>query len=160
MNIEIIDDENYLTPDQSDLLKGLINLASKKLEVNPHSEVDISIVDNERIQQLNRDFRNKDQATDVLSFALNEGEEWLELDSFIELEECPQIAPHLGDIIISIERAKEQAIEYGHSIDRELGFLAVHGFLHLNGFDHQTAEEEKEMFALQDEVLKEYGLCR
>lgn len=66
----------------------------------------------------------------------------------------------LGDIIISIERTKEQAEEYGHSFDRELGFLALHGFLHLLGFDHMNEEEEKVMFTKQKEILEEYGLSR
>jgi probable rRNA maturation factor len=66
----------------------------------------------------------------------------------------------LGDIIISIERTKEQAEEYGHSFDRELGFLALHGFLHLLGFDHMNEEDEKEMFTKQKEILEEYGLSR
>jgi len=65
-----------------------------------------------------------------------------------------------GDIIISVDRAKEQAEEYGHSLERELGFLALHGFLHLNGYDHQTEEEEKEMTGLQTEILTAYGLTR
>ena len=62
--------------------------------------------------------------------------------------------------MISVERAKEQAQEYGHSFDRELGFLAVHGFLHLNGYDHMTPEDEKEMFTLQEDILTAYGLKR
>ena len=66
----------------------------------------------------------------------------------------------LGDIIISIERTKEQAEEYGHSFDRELGFLALHGFLHLLGFDHMNEEDEKVMFTKQKEILEEYGLSR
>lgn len=66
----------------------------------------------------------------------------------------------LGDIMISIERAQEQAEEYGHSYDRELGFLALHGFLHINGYDHMTPEDEKKMFGLQKEILDAYGLER
>ena len=66
----------------------------------------------------------------------------------------------LGDVFISIERAHEQAAEFGHAFEREIGFLAVHGFLHINGYDHQTEEEEKEMFGLQAKILQEYGLER
>jgi probable rRNA maturation factor len=66
----------------------------------------------------------------------------------------------LGDIMISTERAQEQAQEYGHSYDRELGFLALHGFLHINGYDHMTPEDEKIMFGLQKEILDAYGLER
>ena len=75
-------------------------------------------------------------------------------------DEMPAMPRNLGDIMISVERAKEQASEYGHSYDRELGFLALHGFLHINGYDHMTPEDEKEMFGLQKEILDAYGLKR
>lgn len=78
---------------------------------------------------------------------------------FFEEEDFP-IPRLLGDIFISLDRTKEQAKDYGHSFERELGFLVVHGFLHLNGYDHQTEAEEKEMFALQEKILKEHGLER
>lgn len=159
MIIEIIDDENYLNQDQIALIIQLVNHTANKLNLPEESEVDISIVDNETIHQLNRDYRQVDRPTDVLSFALEE-----------DLEDAPKLNPssliaegiptHLGDIIISHPKAVEQAQDYNHSIDRELGFLAVHGFLHLNGFDHMTDEDEAVMFQLQDEVLIENGLTR
>jgi probable rRNA maturation factor len=76
------------------------------------------------------------------------------------MDEEDPMPRNLGDIMISTERAAEQAEEYGHSFDRELGFLAVHGFLHINGYDHMTPEDEKEMFGLQKEILDAYGLKR
>lgn len=101
----------------------------------------IVAMDNEEIHQINKEFRNVDRPTDVLSF-----EEHLE--------------DYLGDILISIERCHEQAIEYGHSFERELLFLITHGFLHLNGYDHMNDEEEKEMFDLQRKLLTNYGVTR
>ena len=68
--------------------------------------------------------------------------------------------PIIGELFISVDKAREQAAEYGHSFEREMGFLAVHGFLHINGYDHYTPEEEKEMFGLQEEILTAYGLTR
>ena len=67
---------------------------------------------------------------------------------------------YIGELYISIDRAREQAAEYGHSFEREMGFLAVHGFLHINGYDHYTPQEEAEMFGLQEEILTAYGLTR
>ena len=84
-----------------------------------------------------------------------------------DLAENPELAEmmaefdtYIGELFISIDKAREQAEEYGHSFEREMGFLAVHGFLHINGYDHYTPEEEKEMFGLQEEILTAYGLTR
>ena len=118
----------------------------------------VTFMDNAAIQVINRDYRDKDQPTDVISFALEEETEE-ELPIIFD-DEIPAMPRNLGDIMISVERAKEQASEYGHSYDRELGFLALHGFLHINGYDHMTPEDEKEMFGLQKEILDAYGLKR
>ncbi|MBD1371168.1 rRNA maturation RNase YbeY [Hazenella sp. IB182357] len=119
----------------------------------PPSEVVVTLVDNERIQQLNREYRNIDRPTDVLSFPLWEpNEDWV-------LNEEEERVP-LGDIIISIDKAREQAEAYRHSFNRELGFLAVHGFLHLLGYDHETEEEEHEMIRKQEEILNHIQLSR
>lgn len=119
----------------------------------PPSNVAVTVVDNEHIHMLNKEYRQVDRPTDVLSFPLWEpDEDWV-------IAEEEETVP-LGDIVISYPKAKEQAEEYGHSMERELGFLAVHGFLHLLGYDHETAEEEKEMFQRQEEILKQAGLER
>ncbi|MGX7144486.1 rRNA maturation RNase YbeY [Facklamia languida] len=157
MNLEIIDDHHYLTSDQLLLIEEVLQLAGQKLKRSDQDELDVTLVDNPTIQTLNRDYRGKDQVTDVLSFALLEGEEPVDWSNLSDTVDYPT---HLGDIIIAYQRAVDQAEEYGHSIDRELAFLAVHGFLHLNGYDHQTQEEELEMFRLQEEVLEDYGLTR
>lgn len=108
------------------------------------------IVDNAYIHELNKTYRNIDRETDVITFAL-EDEDTLIL---------PNEERILGDIYISIDKARAQAEEYGHSLLRELSFLAVHGFYHLLGYDHQTEEEEKIMFGRQEEVLESYGITR
>ncbi|MCW6662877.1 rRNA maturation RNase YbeY [Aerococcaceae bacterium NML190073] len=172
MLIDIIDDSAYLNASQTQLIQDIIVEAAHKLQLGEHIEVDISIVSNETIQQLNRDYRNIDKPTDVLSFALEEVDSEFDIDfealNYDESDEdestaeddMADLARHLGDIIISYPRAQEQAEEYGHSLERELAFLAVHGFLHLNGYDHQTEAESAAMFTLQEEVLASYGLTR
>jgi probable rRNA maturation factor len=152
--IDMVDETNTLAVDEMEQIENILNFASRKQEVEPESELSITFVSNERIQEINRDYRHKDTPTDVISFAMEElGEGEVEVIGFDQ----PRV---LGDIIISIPRAKEQAEEYGHSFLRELGFLAVHGFLHLLGYDHETEEQEKVMFSLQRELLDEYGLKR
>ncbi|WP_066257678.1 rRNA maturation RNase YbeY [Neobacillus drentensis] len=152
--IDCIDETENLTEEQMLEIERVITFAARKQKVEAHSEVSITFVSNERIQEINREYRDKDKPTDVISFAMEElGEGEIELMG----ADMPRV---LGDIIISIPKAIEQAEEYGHSFLRELGFLAVHGFLHLLGYDHMTEEEEKEMFTLQKEILDEYGLKR
>ncbi|PFP25472.1 rRNA maturation RNase YbeY [Bacillus sp. AFS073361] len=152
--IDCIDETETLTEEQMLEIERVINFAAKKQDVEEHSEVSVTFVSNERIQEINREYRDKDKPTDVISFAMEElGEGEME---FVGAD-MPRV---LGDIIISVPKAIEQAEEYGHSFLRELGFLAVHGFLHLLGYDHMTAEEEKEMFTLQKDILDEYGLKR
>ena len=109
----------------------------------------VLITDAEEIQSLNRTYRKIDRVTDVLTFPAWEGEAIL----------CPK-DEYLGDIAICYERAVEQAEEYNHSLERELAFLAVHGSLHLMGYDHMTQEDEAVMFAKQEEILLSLGLSR
>ena len=176
MLVDIIDDQAYLASGQEKLLHEVIEAAAKYLNLPEGIELDLSIVSNEEIQVLNRDYRGLDKPTDVLSFALTEVTSKFDVDfAHLDLTEEPEetedleetefedeeaIPQHLGDIIISYPRAQEQAQDYGHSLDRELAFLTVHGFLHLNGYDHQTEEEAQEMFRIQEEVLTTYGLTR
>lgn len=123
-------------------------------EFNDDCEISLSIVTNDEIHDINKQFRNIDSPTDVLSFpqlTFEEGEE-------ADVNENGEIV--LGDIIISIDRAKEQAEEYGHSLKRELAFLSVHSMLHLMGYDHMVPEEEEDMFRRQKEILIEAGIPR
>lgn len=112
-------------------------------------EFNIILVDNDYIHTLNRDYRGIDRETDVITFALEDV-------SDISYENYRL----LGDIYISIDKARSQAKEYGHSFLRELSFLAVHGFLHLLGYDHMNEEDERVMFELQERILDEFGIKR
>lgn len=132
-----------------DTVLKVLDSALKKEKLDNVS-FNLIIVDNEYIHELNRDYRNIDRATDVITFALEDE------DSII----LPSDERVLGDIYISIDKACSQAEEYGHSLLRELSFLAVHGFYHLLGYDHMTEEDEKVMFKKQEEVLEEYGISR
>ena len=134
------------------LIENVISEALKYEGVSDNTEISVTIVDNEEIRKINNKFRNIDRATDVLSFPL------IDFDN----EDLPNDGSkiYLGDIIISIERAKEQANEHGHSLDREVGFLTAHSMLHLLGYDHMVPEEEKVMFAKQEEILSNLGLKR
>ena len=109
----------------------------------------VLITDAEEILRLNAGYRNIDRVTDVLTFPAWEGDAIL----------CPPDG-YLGDIAICLERAEEQASEYGHSLERELAFLAVHGALHLLGYDHMEPQDEKSMLARQEEILNELGYTR
>lgn len=154
LTVDFIDETNELTTEQISEIEKLLNFAAEKEGVEAESEVSVTFVSNERIWEINREYRDKDAPTDVISFAMEElGEGEIDLVG----EDLPRV---LGDIIISIEKTKEQAIEYGHPFMRELGFLAIHGLLHLLGYDHMNTHEEKEMFKLQKEILDEYGLTR
>lgn len=154
LHIDYIDETESLDPEQLEMVQKLLEFAFTYQKLDGDAELSLSFVNNEQIRDLNRIYRGKDQPTDVLSFAL---EETMEDETGIIGVDMPRI---LGDIIISVPKAKSQAEEYGHSFERELGFLAVHGFLHLLGYDHQTDEEEKEMFGIQEEILKGFGLTR
>lgn len=154
LEIDFNDEIGEVKEEECTLVQELLFLAADKEGVSEGTEVSVTFVDNERIKEINREYRDKDQPTDVISFAM---EEMGEGEIAIIGEDIPKV---LGDIIISIPRAKEQAKDYGHSFARELGFLAVHGFLHLLGYDHMTKEDEEKMFSRQKEILEAYGLER
>lgn len=132
-----------------DTVLKVLDSALKKENLDNVS-FNLIIVDNEYIHELNRTYRNIDRETDVITFALEDE------DSIV----LPSDERVLGDIYISIDKAESQSQEYGHSLLRELSFLAVHGFYHLLGYDHMTEEDEKVMFKKQEEVLEEYGISR
>ena len=117
-----------------------------------NGEVSVTLTDDEHIHAMNRQYRGIDRPTDVLSFALNESEEPV-------VEDGPDVNV-LGDLVISVERAKEQAADYGHSVKREIALLTVHGMLHLLGYDHMEEEDRIEMEAEQRFVMEKLGIPR
>jgi len=122
--------------DYFSVIEKVLTTAYEFLDLKEDKVISIILVNDATIHEMNSYYRHIDRATDVLSFENldDEGE--------------------LGDVFISIDKTNAQAKDYGHSFDRELAFLSVHGFLHCNGYDHLNEEEEKEMFSLQDEILK------
>ena len=146
--IEIFNQVNEEIPELDTVQKVLYSAIEK--EGLENTIFNLIIVDNEYIHELNRDYRNIDRETDVITFALED-------DDTMVLPDGVRV---LGDIYISIDKARSQAEEYGHSFLREICFLAVHGFYHLLGYDHMTPEDEKVMFGKQEEVLSAYGITR
>ena len=123
-------------------------------EFDTECEVSLSFVSDEEIQEINKNFRDMDKATDVLSFPQID----YDVDEVVMTNEKGEIV--LGDIIISVDTAKRQAEEYGHSLKREICFLTVHSMLHLLGYDHMTEEEEAEMFGKQKDILEKSGITK
>jgi probable rRNA maturation factor len=154
LELDLLDETGTLSEDTLKLIERMLQHAAISEKIESGSELSVSFITNEEIQLINRDYRGKDTPTDVISFAMEELGEG-EMD--IHIEGAPRM---LGDILISVERAKEQASDYGHSVERELGFLAIHGFLHLLGYDHMEEDEEKEMNNKQEEILQSFGLRR
>ena len=145
MSIDFVFDnevENFENNYEQDFT-AIIEQALKTLGIEDDVEVSCVLVDDERIHEINREYRHIDRSTDVISFAMEDNDQFY-------VEGMPRT---LGDIFISVDHAKKQAEEYGHSLRREMCFLFTHGILHLLGYDHMTDEQEKEMFGLQDEIL-------
>ncbi len=144
-------------------LRDLVRNAAKAtllyMDFSTKVEISVMFTDNTEIKELNHLHRGLDRATDVLSFPLIEyDEDGNVLSEFMDFNQDGEMV--LGDIVISLERAAEQAEEYGHSFSREVGFLTVHSMLHLLGYDHMTPEDEEEMFGYQEDILKEMNLSR
>jgi len=135
--------------EEENLVKEVLEFAMEKENLE-NTSFSVIFVDNNYIHELNRTYRNIDRPTDVITFALED-----EKDMINGSENRM-----LGDVYISLDKAHSQAEEYGHSFKRELAFLAVHGFYHLLGYDHQTPEEEKIMFGKQEEILEEFNIKR
>ncbi|GMQ63439.1 rRNA maturation RNase YbeY [Vallitalea maricola] len=158
------DTEQNFSKEYADIINKVIAVSLDQEKCPYEIEVSVTITNNDEIRKINREHRDMDKPTDVLSFPLidftkpsefdeidEDNDEWFDLDTG-ELM--------LGDIIISLERACEQAKEYGHSIEREIGFLTAHSMLHLMGYDHIINEEEQVMNAKQQQILNEVGLKR
>lgn len=131
------------------ILKSVLETLSYE-NIDKDGEISVSVISNAEIRELNSEYRGIDKETDCLSFPQYEKEE-LEKEKFLML----------GDVVISLEKAQEQAEEYGHELNRELAFLTAHSVLHLLGYDHEKSEaDEGEMFKKQEEILKNMGLDR
>lgn len=151
--------KHRLTRKIKKLIKAAAETTLNYMSFRTDVEISVMLTDNEGIRTLNKMHRDIDRATDVLSFPMFEYDDDGEI-----IEEEAEFNRHgdilLGDIVISLERAKEQADEFGHSFEREVGFLTVHSMLHLLGLDHVTEAQEREMFEFQREILEEMGLKR
>ncbi|UZQ83915.1 rRNA maturation RNase YbeY [Thermoanaerobacter sp. RKWS2] len=140
------------------LVEKVIKTVLEVEEVIDNVEVSVSFVDNEEIRKLNKYYRGIDKPTDVLSFPLAEFE-----DTYAEVEEIEEDSEEvqpIGDIVISLEKALEQSMEYGHSFEREVAYLTAHSMLHLLGYDHETEEERKIMREKEEEVMARLNIGR
>ena len=164
MYIEIVDETGLVSEEIIKQTQDILEFAAQKTG-KEKKEMAVTFVTNERSHELNLEYRDTDRPTDAISLEYKP-----ELDIAVDEEDLlnhPELAEmlddfdaYIGELFISVDKAREQAEEYGHSFEREMGFLAVHGFLHINGYDHYTPEEEAEMFGLQEEILTAYGLTR
>lgn len=150
--INNLQEKTTITLSMEQVLKSVLQKSAEVYNIAPHTEVSVVLSSDEYIHELNRQYRGKDCPTDVLSFALNEGEE-------VEVIDGPEEVL-LGDIIISLDTAARQAEEYGHSLERELAYLTVHGMLHLLGYDHMNEEEKQEMRQEEEHILSLLGIQR
>ena len=164
MYIEMVDETGQVSEEILKQTQEILEFAAQKTG-KENKEMAVTFVSNERSHELNLEYRDTDRPTDVISLEYKP-----ELDIAVDEDDLldhPELAEmledfdaYIGELFISVDKAREQAEEYGHSFEREMGFLAVHGFLHINGYDHYTPEEEAEMFGLQEEILTAYGLTR
>ena len=144
VEINYEDTENL---DEEELIKKVVDCVLKEENINKNLDVYITLTNNENIRKINAEHRNIDKATDVLSFPMFNRDE---IDSLHTKDDTEDI---LGDIIISVEKVREQAEEYGHSFERELSYLVTHGMLHLLGYDHMIEEEKVVMRKREEEIL-------
>lgn len=160
LNFDIDIYEDIVKETTIDLIEQIIDEALKMHNMNGNYEVSLSFVDDEDIRDINRRFRDKDSKTDVLSFPLFSEEEIVKViaDGSMSSETSELVV--LGDIIISVPTAIEQAKEYNHSIERELCFLSCHSILHLLGYDHDTPERTEKMETAQKDIMNKVGVTR
>ena len=151
----LVNDRSVIEPALLDTMRQAAECCLRGEQLDPDGiEISLSFVSEDEIHQLNRDYRGVDRVTDVLSFPLIE--DLNDLQAADEEEETEPVA--LGDVVICLPRAEEQAREYGHSREREIVYLYVHSVLHLLGYDHMEEEDKQEMRAREEEVMKEVDL--
>ncbi|MBQ9314623.1 MAG: rRNA maturation RNase YbeY [Clostridia bacterium] len=143
-------------PNEEALIKKVVKKVLEEEKVVQDVDVYITLTNNEEIHKINKEYREVDRPTDVLSFPMYEREEIYKLKA----DENDEVEKILGDIIVSIEKVKEQAEEYGHSFERELAYLVTHGCLHLLGYDHMIEEEQKEMRTREELILEMLNISR
>ena len=153
MDLTLFDDDKLLDDAHEKLVRELVEFAANELQSAPDTEMSITIVSDEEIRRINREYRNTDRVTDVISFAIEDGED----EDISGFDDIPE---NIGDLFIAPGKVREQADDYAHSFERELGYTVVHGFLHLNGYDHIQPEDEQVMIPLQEKILSAYGLER
>lgn len=152
MAVVITDEQEKIVipEDWTGKIERVAEICLQEEEIDPKAEIGLMFVDNEQIREMNKAYRDIDSATDVLSFPIYEADEAIDDEEEILF----------GDIVISLERAAEQAEEYGHSLEREVMYLLVHGLLHLAGYDHMEDDEKKEMRQREEELLTVIGASR
>lgn len=148
IKFNLVGDEKQLMIDFRKIAKKVTKAVNNNFAIKTKHVVSFIIVDNDKIHEINKQYRNIDAPTDVITFAMIDG----------EVEE--QLPYELGDIFINWERVKSQAIDYGHSETREFAFLVTHGLLHILGYDHQVKADEEIMFRLQDIILEKVKISR
>lgn len=159
MNIIIdnIQDKIEIDDDMENLLREVVSCVFKQENFQIDSEINFLLVDNDKIRELNREYRGKDKPTDVLSFPIvgTEDGRFKPEPADYDIEQGVLM---LGDVVISLEMARKQAEEFGHSFKREVAFLAAHGVLHLLGYNHEKEEEETALIEKQEAILEKLGL--
>ena len=156
MDIQTFDHTKEENPKNLELITDILEFAGNYLHLDEETEISVTLMHNDEIHQINKEYRNVDRPTDVISFAINDADE----DIIMDPEMAEEIPANIGDLMISVDKVAEQAEFLGHSYERELGFLCVHGFLHFNGYDHMEKEDQEKMFPLQKEIMNAYGLKR
>lgn len=152
MTVSITDEQDKIAipTDWAEKINAVAAICLEEEDIPQRAEIGLLFVDNEAIREMNLKYREKDSATDVLSFPMYEADEPIDDEEEILF----------GDIVISLERAQEQCQEYGHSLEREVMYLLVHGLLHLAGYDHMEEEDKKRMRAKEEKLLAEIGASR
>lgn len=143
---------DQIDQERADWVKKIVQFTIDELNLTKEIELSIHFVDIAEIHSINKKYRDTDRPTDVISFAIEDGDETV----FEQFEDI--VEEDVGDLFICLEVVADHAKEYGHSLDRELGYTIVHGILHLNGYDHIEKDDEEKMISLQEKILTEFGL--
>lgn len=155
VDISFNDETDFLDAQWQEWIHNLLLLAQKEIQKQNKQSLSINFVSEQKSHAINRKYRQKDRPTDVISFAIEDGNEKLDLADFIA---DPNFEEDIGDLFMCIDVIKRHSQEYETGFKREFGYTLVHGFLHLNGYDHIKKDEAQRMFAIQGKILEDYGL--